>query len=691
MDRDDTRPDPDKILAMVKEEERKKKRGKLTVFLGYSAGVGKTYAMLETAHQQKRKGIDVAIACITTHGRRETEMLARGLEKIPLHKILYKGMELEEMDIDSVIARRPQIALVDELAHTNVPGSRHVKRHQDVQELLNEGIDVYTTLNVQHLESMNDLVAQVTGILVKETLPDTVLNEADEIKLVDLPPNDLIQRFKEGKIYIPDQAELAMDNFFNEGNLIALREMTFRVAAEHVDEKMLEYMKSKSIEHLWRVKEKLLICIGGSKDLNERLIHTGKRLADELKTEWHVLYVEDASRNKKSEISKANAMEGIELASSLGAKTATTFGVSIVDEVLRYAKTNNITRVTVGRITRRSFWNELFHKDVVDKLAKLDTEFDLMIISYQKPDESEKSDKLNSAEDKIKSSSLRQYAVGASIVILLTILNLILDGPLDPVCLIMIAMLGVVVSSMILDTWPAIFTAVLSIALFDFLFIPPYYTFTIGDLQYLIALCVFLVVGIVVSILSKKTRDYSLAAQRRDEYTSTQYSLSLDLVTTTDVESVLDAMKTHVMQACQCKSAYFIPLEGSLQLVRISDGLHIYGKELSVAKWVYKNGIPAGKDTNTLSSAELKYYPIQTNDTILGVVGVEMNNPDKSVRLEQEKIIQSFANQVSLAIERINLSKKLESNSDLMGPIRHYATYISTRGTAKSKNNKPNQ
>jgi len=300
MELNGNRPDPDELLKQVEDEERKQTRGKLKVFLGYSAGVGKTYTMLEEAQNQKIKGTDVVVACVESHGRKETEELLAGLESIPLKEIEYRGIKVREMDLDAVLARHPQLVLVDELAHTNAPTSRHPKRYQDVEELLDAGIDVFTTLNVQHLESVNDAVEQISGIRVKETVPDLVLDEAIEIKIVDLPPKELIQRFREGKVYVPDRVGIALENFFNEGNLIALREMTLRRAAEHVDEQMMAYMHTQSIEGPWPVGEKLLVCIGNSRALNDRVVRTGRRLADEIKAKWAVIYVETPAHSRLS-------------------------------------------------------------------------------------------------------------------------------------------------------------------------------------------------------------------------------------------------------------------------------------------------------------------------------------------------------------------------------------------------------
>ncbi|MCX6651314.1 MAG: DUF4118 domain-containing protein [Methanomassiliicoccales archaeon] len=650
------RPRPEYFLNIAKNEERKKKKGKLTVFLGYSAGVGKTYAMLEDAHRQQKKGVDVVVACVLTHGRKETEELLKGLESVPQRELEHHGLRTTEMDIDAVLARNPNLALVDELAHTNVGGSRNLKRYQDVQELLEAGIDVCTTLNVQHLESMNDVVAQITSVKVQETIPDTILEEANEIKVIDLPPKDLIQRFKDGKVYVPEQATMALNHFFNEGNLIALREMTLRIAAEHVDSQMLEYMRERSIEGPWPVKDRLLVCIGNSKEMNERIIRNAKRLADELKTEWHAIYVETLANSRLSRQSRTQAMEGIKLAASLGAKTSTTFGVIIAEEVIRYAKKNNIKRIIVGR-SRRAWWHDIIFGSLINQLVNFGTEFDLMVITDPRMRTKKEGDD-NEPKTTVNLGRLQPYAYCTWMVLLFTILDYLLRSTLQETNLIMMYLISVVIAAVLWGILPAIYTAVASIIMFNFFFIHPYFSLRISNPEYVISLLTFLFVGVVISLLVVRSRDYAKAAQRRDEYTSTQYLLSLDLVRATNIEAVVEMLEYHLNRACQCKSAYLLPRDGELKLVSASIGLNMDGKEMTAARWTFNNGVSAGKDTDTLSSAELQYYPIRTPNGILGVVGIRTDNLDSVVKIEQERIIQSFLNQTGLAIERVELTKR---------------------------------
>jgi two-component system sensor histidine kinase KdpD len=373
----ETRPDPDLLLKHAESEETN--RGKLKIFLGYVAGVGKTYAMLEAAHQRKAQGLDVVVGCIETHKRAETEELVAGLEVLPRKQVEYHNVTLSELDADSVLARRPQLVLVDEFAHTNAPGSRHPKRFQDIAEILDAGIDVYTTLNIQHLESLNDIVAQVTGVIVHETVPDRVIDEASEIEVIDLPPDELLARLQEGKVYIPEQASRAIDNFFRKGNLTALREMSLRRAAERVDGQMRSYMQTRSISGPWAAGEHLLVCISPS-PLAEKLIRTTRRLADELNAEWTAMYVEVASKPENNSANRERIGRTLQLAEELGAKSITLSGRSIHEVVLDFARKNNITKVVIGKPLKPR-WQEIITGSVVDQLIYASGDIDVYVIS----------------------------------------------------------------------------------------------------------------------------------------------------------------------------------------------------------------------------------------------------------------------------------------------------------------------
>ena len=652
------RPDPDELLKQVQKEERERSQGKLKIFLGYSAGVGKTFSMLEDAHNRLKQGIDVVVACVESHGRKETERLLVGLETVPQKVVAYRGMALQEVDLDAVLARSPRLVLVDELAHTNVPGSRHTKRYQDVQELLAAGIDVYTTLNIQHLESMNDAVAQISGIKVTETIPDSVLDYADEIKIVDIPPDELIQRFREGKVYIPAQAAIAIEKFFNEGNLIALREMTFRRAAEHIDEQMLEYMQTRSIPGPWPAGETLLVCIGNSKTLNERLIRTGRRLADELKAEWYALYVETPAHNRLSRKDRMQAMRGLEQAAKMGAKTSTSFGVSIAEEVVRFAKRNNVTRIIVGRPVR-PLWQELLFGSVVNQIVRLAGPIDILIISSLKKPEKETGE----SEEANRAPHVKyHYFLAIWMVLILTIIAILVEPYISATNLVMLYLIGVVVAAITWGLWFAIFTAGVSVLAYDFFFIPPFLSFRISDTEYLITFAAFLIVGVVISLLVVRAKDYALAAQRRDDYTSTLYALSLDLASVNDTKKVLEIVSGHVMRSCNCRSAYLLPEQSQVTVAYAHGGLNLDEKELTAANWTYEHGITSGNDTDTLASAALRYYPLRTSNGIVGVMGIQPEEQRAIIRLEQERLIAAFASQTALAIERIEFWKQICRN-----------------------------
>ena len=371
------RPDPDELLKNIQAEEHS--RGKIKIFLGYAAGVGKTYAMLESAHQRRLQGVDVVIGYIETHDRADTEALVKGLEIIPCRQVEYHGIKLQELNTDEVIKRHPELVLVDEFAHTNAPGSRHPKRYLDVEDILEAGIDVYTTLNVQHLESMNDVVAQVTGVIVRETVPDKVLDDASEIEVIDLPPDELLTRFKEGKVYVPEQAKRAIEKFFRKGNLSALREMSLRRAAERVDNQMRNYMRTKAIQGPWGVAERLLVCVS-SNPLSEKLVRTTRRLSDELNAEWFAVHVNLTTKPELNPMNVERVDKTMLLAEELGARTRNLTGRSIPEVVLAYAKKHNVTKIVVGKPIRPR-WMDLLSGSIVDQLIYKSGDIDIYVIN----------------------------------------------------------------------------------------------------------------------------------------------------------------------------------------------------------------------------------------------------------------------------------------------------------------------
>ncbi len=646
------RPDPDILLAHIREEERQKCRGKLKIFLGYIAGVGKTYEMLHAAHLRKREGFDVQVGYVETHGRAETEALIEGLVIIPRKLIEYRNVTLPEMDLDKILATHPQLVLVDELAHTNAPGSRHLKRYQDVEELLDAGIDVYTTLNVQHIESLNDVVAQITGIIIHETIPDRVIDEANEIELVDLAPPELLQRLREGKVYVPDMAARAVEKFFNEGNLYALRELALRRAAERVDDQMLAYMQTRAIPGPWGAGDSLLVCIGPG-PLSERLVRTARRQADRMTAPWTALYVETPSHHRLSKEAKEQVSKTLQLAGKMGATTVTVFGINVATTAIDYARKHNVTRIIIGK-TLRPRWQEFVFGSVVDQLIHNSGTIDVYVISSQE----KISPKSLIMEPLLPATPPKDYVASLVLVAIITIIGWLIHAFVSPVNLAMLFMLGVVAVAWRRGLRPAIFTAIIGVLAFDFFFIPPYLNFRVSDTEYLITFAGMIIVGSLVSLLVARAREYADAAQMREKETGTLYALSQDLARAVDVDSIIMAIAKHIRDIFQWESVFLLPDENQLVVRFASPQLILNADDVAVATWAFQHGAIAGYDTDTLHGSPLRYIPLQSSEVVLGIMGVMPSEPDGVITHEQERILTAFANQAAQALERVNFSKR---------------------------------
>jgi two-component system sensor histidine kinase KdpD len=647
------RRDPDQLLAAIQVEEQLAARGKLLVFLGYAAGVGKTFAMLQAAQQRQAEGVDVVVGYVETHGRAETDALLAGLEIIPRRAVVYRSAALSEMDVDALLARQPALALVDELAHSNAPGSRHPKRFQDVDDLLAAGIDVYTTLNIQHLESLNDIVAQITGVVVRETLPDSVLDQATEIRLVDLPPAELVQRLKDGRVYVPEQAQRAIEKFFRLGNLTALREISLRRTAERVDDQMRNYMQTQAIPGPWPAAERLLVCISPS-PLSERLIRAARRLADELNAEWFALNVETASSARLPLAARDQLARNLLLAETLGAKTSTLPGQSLVDVVLDYARAHNITKIIAGKPLRPR-WQELLRGSVVDRLIRKSGPIDVYVISSS-------ADATLAARPQalVKHQAWRRYGLAVALVAGATLLGQPLALTLDPTNLVMIYLAVVVVAAVYLGSGPAILASVLSVLAFDVFFVEPRYTFAVADTQYVLTFAGLLIVGVVISTLTARAREQADAAMQRETETAALYELSRDLAAALGLDDILRTVTQHVEHTFGRAVVILLPTKDaadSLAVAAASTGLDLPADELAVADWVYRRGEPAGRNTTTLPAASLRYLPMKTARGIVGVLGVA--GPDSAQRdltPELRRLMEAFANQAALSVERANLA-----------------------------------
>ncbi len=645
------RPDPDALLARIQAEEQQNNRGQLKVFLGYAAGVGKTYAMLEAAHQRLNEGVDVVVGYVETHKRPETDALVLGLEVIPRAHITYRNVELTEMDIDAVLQRNPRLALVDELAHTNSPGSRHAKRYQDVVELLEAGIDVYTTLNIQHIESLNDVVAQITGMKVRETIPDRIIDDVNDIELVDLPPDELIKRLAAGKVYVADQAQRAIQEFFRKGNLTALRELSMRRAAERVDTQMRAYMRTRAIPGPWPASERLLVCISPGA-LGERLIRTARRLADELNAEWFAIYVETPDDARLSPQQREQVAASLRLAEELGARAVSRPGQSVVQTVLEYAQRHNITKIIAGKPVR-SRWIDALRGSVVDKLIRASGNIDVYVINSEAEAQTRQI-----VEGWRPHRPLRRYLLGLLLVAAATGLSALIDPFISPTNLIVIYLLSVVVAAVYLGRGPAIVTSVLGVIAFDYFFVPPHLTLAVSNTEYLLTFLGLLAVGIVISQLTATVRGQAEAVQRREAEAVELYELGRDLTVAANLEAVSQAAIAHVGQTFGREVAIFLREGNSAKVFSTSPGLKISENDLAVADWTFEHGQTAGRGTETLPQAAMRYQPLKTTRGVVGVLGVKPLDLSRHLNRDQLRTLDAFANQIGLAIERASLAEQ---------------------------------
>jgi two-component system sensor histidine kinase KdpD len=647
----DSRPDPDDLLGRIQAEDKQRAHGHLKIFFGYAAGVGKTYAMLEAAHQRKAEGVDVIVGYVETHNRAETEKMLQGLEVIPRQTITYRNIQLPEMDIDKILSRKPRLVLVDELAHTNAPGSRHTKRYQDVEELLAAGIDVYTTLNIQHLESLNDVVAQITGTKVRETIPDRVIDEVTDIELIDLPIEELLNRLKEGKVYIPEQAERAIEKFFRQGNLTALRELTMRRAAERVDDQMLSYMETRAIPGPWPVGERLLVCITPGA-VSERLIRTTRRLADELKAEWYAIYVETPRQAGISIVQRDRVDRMLTLAEDLGAKSISLPGQSVAETVTEYARSHNVTKIIIGK-SRRSRWYELLRGSVAEQLIRQSGPIDVYFVNSEDQPLVTQSERLWQPH-----RPWRRYLWGITLVAAATGVSALVAPFISPTNLVVVYLLSVVLAAIFLGRGPAILASILSVALFDYFFVPPHLTLAVSDTEYILTFFGLLSVSLVISYLTAQVREQAEAAQRREAQTAALYDLGHDLTATVGLEAVAKTIISHISQTFSREVAIFLPEGNQLRLYTASPGLVVAENELAVATWAFEHGQLAGRGTDTLPDASMHYQPLRTTRGVIGVLGVKPVSPNSYMSPDQRRTLDAFVNQVALAIEGARLAEQ---------------------------------
>jgi two-component system sensor histidine kinase KdpD len=671
------RPNPDELLARVEREQAKARRGRLKIFFGASAGVGKTYAMLEAARERRAEGIDVVVGLVETHGRKETAALLEGLEVLPAKSIEYRGATLREFDLDTALKRKPSIILVDELAHTNAPGSRHPKRWMDVEELLDAGINVYTTLNVQHLESLNDDVGQISGIRVWETVPDTVFEKADEIELVDLPPDELLVRLREGKVYVPEQAKRAIENFFRKGNLIALRELALRQTAHRVDAQMQDYREDHAIREVWQVGERVLVCIGPN-PLAERLVRAGKRFATALRAEWIVAYVETPKLQRLPAEKRDAVLRMLRLAEQLGAETVTLTASDMSEAVIDFARERNVSKIVMGKPSRRG-WRRWLLGSVVDRIIGKAHNINVYLLGSPHGDETADSEgQESSLFRKAPPPGLRKkpaqqpahikyrgYVWGLVVTVLCTLIAKSMFGRFDLANLAMVYLLGVMFIAARFGRGPSILISVLGVAAFDFFFVTPYFTFSVSDTQYLFTFAAMLTVAIVTSHLMANVRYQAKVATHRERRATVLYAMSKELSGSRSEDEVVHIAVRHIHAEFGSRNVILFPDENGRIVYPAEKALDesLRGCDLGVAQWVYDHSEIAGQGTNTLAGAKAVYFPLAAADKVIGVLAMLPVNLRRIFLPEQQKLLETLLGQIAQAIEHVRLAEQAKAAS----------------------------
>jgi two-component system sensor histidine kinase KdpD len=647
------RVDPDALLKRLAAAEEKARRSKLKIFFGFAPGVGKTYAMLEAARRRKADGTDLVVGCVETHGRAETEALLEGLETLPRRSIEHRGVTLSEFDLEGALARKPALILVDELAHTNAPGSRHAKRWQDVLELLDAGIDVYTTLNVQHVETLNDVVAQITTVRVRETVPDALLERADEVELIDLPEDELLTRLREGKVYVPDQAARALANFFRRGNLLALREIALRRTADLVDVDVRAYREEHGIGATWPASERIVVGVGPAPS-SARLIRAARRMAEGLRAPWTVVWVETPHPLSADDAKRLESH--LRLAESLGGQVVRLSGTDAADAIRRYAIRHNVTRIIVGKPTH-SRLRDLVAGSLLERLVRGSGGIDVHIISGDVTDEHRGED-----DEPVRASQWPDYLLGAELVAVATAVSAIADQFLALPDVVMIYLVAIILAAMRVGRGPSVLAAALSVASYDFFFVPPKYTFAVSDTRHVLTFAMMFGVGILLSELTRRVRAQERQSRQREMYTATLYALTRDLSAAGDVAAIARAMAERAGDAFDGTVAILRPASGDalVEIVRWGEA-PLDARDLSVARWTHEHGRPAGLGSDTLPGARAACVPLRTNGRGLGVVAYVPRIAGRALEPEQKNLLEALARQGAVAFERVSLSQDAEA------------------------------
>jgi two-component system sensor histidine kinase KdpD len=652
------RPSPDALLEAARQEESP--HGKLRIFVGAAPGVGKTYAMLQAAQAKRAAGVEVTIGMVETHGRRETEALVDGLEVLPRRRIEYKGQWLEEMDLDALIERHPRIAVVDELAHTNAPGSRHPKRYQDVLELLESGITVYTAVNIQHIESLNDVVAQITHVRVRETVPDAVFDRADAVELVDLTPDDLIQRLKEGKVYMPEQAEKALEQFFSPANLTALRELALRRTAERVDEQLLTQMQAKAIPGPWAAGERVMVCV--SEDPRAAgLIRYAKRLADRLHAPWTALYVESRRSLQLRDEQRDRITDALRLAESLGGEVVTLpyTGRNIADDVIAHAAASNIAHIIIGKSTR-TIWFELLHGSVVHDLISRSGDVSVHVIAGKDIETGSTAPKPAASTERAFRS--QPYAVSAAAVAVALGVGEIAQPLLGAESANLVFLTAVVGVAARFGLVPSLFASVLASLCYNFFLLPPLYTFTIADPKNVAAFFFFIVMAVIVSNVAARGRAQAVAATARARTTDQLYTFSKKLAGIGTLDDVLWALAYQIASMLKVRVVLLMPGLGGLEVKGAYPPEDFLDEaDLAAAKWSFQSVRAAGRGADTLPGAKRLFLPMATGRGAIGVMGLDSDRLGAMFTPDQRRLLDALTDQGTVAIERVNLVADMQS------------------------------
>ena len=650
----DARLDPDQLLQRSEEEERQAQRGKLKIYLGAAPGVGKTYAMLHDAIEKRKSGLDVVVGVAESHGRHEIDGMLKHFEIIPRKTVDYHDKSFKEFDLDVALQRHPGLILIDEMAHTNAPGLRHSKRWQDIKEFLDRGIDVYTTLNVQHIESLKDDVAQIIQAPIRETVPDSMIEMANTIAVVDLPPEELLKRLQDGKIYIPQQAELAGEHFFRKGNLIALRELALRATAERVGIDVLLYRQSEGIKQIWPTKDKILICVGPRPD-SLKLIRAAKRMASNLQAEWVAIYV-DTPKMNESPLERNSAIQNLRLAEQLGAVTHVLTGFDIVKVIMDFAREQNVTQIVIRKhiVTR---WRDWFRRNLADEIVRHSGEIDVYIMTGR----GQTNEPVVKIPSPTQPTPWKKVGLAALIITLATCFNVLLYPILAASNLVMVYLLGIVVIALFGSMGLSILASIISVVAFDFFFVPPFHSFAITDVEYLVTLVVMLIVAQVISYLTIATRRQTDLFRLVQYQTTSLYSLSRQLTKTRGVSQLIALGSKYIADVFHCDVVAFIPKKNHLEIESsLPPKQHLDAKERSIAQWVYDMGQKAGLGTDTLSFSKALYLPLLSAEVPIGVLRIEPRT-QQLFTPEQMDLLESCINQVVLALEvdRVHERKRL--------------------------------